>query len=421
MSKRKTTIALASALGGCAVLATSVLGAGTAFADPPASPNLAVHFSASGSDTIQDLYNAFAYGYVGNGFTPIVSNLDSFNAFPIGTNIVSKANAQTLDRPSGSGSGRKALSHSWIPIVNPSDDLWTSPAGATFHLQQDVNGVGGFHTFDIARSSGQPPANLVTTPGASNDHLTYVPLARDAVDVAIGSGTGITDISTTDLQAIYSCTGNADVIVAGSLVFLNGTQIQPKLPQQSSGTRQFFLAALGLPNAPTASCVTDGAVTGGTNNLPENDASQIPNAGDLIPFSAAQWVAQEQTVATGVTNTGTGAITMLTIDGRAAVTGSGSTAAPDTSLTSLYGNPGTAIGPQAVPPAPIPNPGIFARDVYSVVPTANLAGGSAYNSALSTLVTSTLPTDPAATTVISKFGFEPITFAGGFLHSDWDL
>ncbi|HEY0246795.1 MAG TPA: hypothetical protein VGC45_00915 [Gryllotalpicola sp.] len=448
MAHLKSKTLLGGLAAAAALVTVSAFGIPAANADPLGAPT---DYVAAGSDTIQSLYDGFANGYFDDTHTFVAGVPDqaghkllSFDAFGSST-IQTKVNGPVFNRPGGSGAGRQALSLSYDSALT--DKTLQQTDDAHHSLERAV---------DIARSSGQPPANLRITEvnpvnvddatanqiGGTNDNLTYVPLARDAVDVAIGSEvSGLTDITSEQLKAIYNCQDTDDVTIdAGAheatISFgLSSVTVHIQLPQPNSGTRQFFMAALGAnTNAPGA-CID-------TNpTLQENNAAELDSHG-IIPFSAAQYIAQKNGIAT---DTGVTGITLLTVDRRAAVATVGGKAQPvsDNShptasplSTGLYGNTGTAIPAQDVanPTAPV----TLARDVYSVVPTSEISysqsGGHTVvdgtthlpttvtaDNALGNLVANVLPTQSGA---ITTFGFLTLGFAGqpaDFLHSSWEL
>jgi ABC-type phosphate transport system substrate-binding protein len=407
MNKR-FKLGTAALLAAGATVAVSAFASSAAVADPSYRT-----YTAVGSDTIQSLFDGIAYGY--NGHASAATNLDSFDAFG-SAQITTKASGPSFARPAGSGDGRKALSASW-DSANP---LWKS-----VNLQKDYTGNQTVRSVDLSRSSGQPSSSLLVTGtdiGTSIDNLTYVPIARDAVTIALGSSvSGISDITTAQLKDLYSGTSADGVVFPGGTAdpSVNGTPVHVELPQSSSGTRQFFLTALFGTATPTLWAgvdTTDKVTTGAAaDTLQENNATEVTATG-LIPFSAAQYIAQNNAIAT---DTGVGSLQLPTVDGRPAVSVNSSTgvASASNASNSLYGDTTTPIGAQVSNPT---GDAILSRDVYAVVPTANLNGTGTYNTGLKTLVTSTIPGD---TTAIHDFGFKTVSFfntAADYLHSRWE-
>ena len=141
-------------------------------------------------------------------------------------------------------------------------------------------------TLDYARASA-----LRSEAGTE---LTYIPFARDAVtiamnissdfpkDVALGAAGQATSLFT--LRNIYLGTVTSFIDSAG-----NSVTIRPLLPQQNSGTRQYWVSVLGT---------TEGALTAGGratdlgNTVQEHDGTFLTRDGDIVPFSVGQWLAQ---------------------------------------------------------------------------------------------------------------------------------
>ncbi len=373
------------------VAALAVAGSTTANADPTGGAFRT--YSAVGSDTIQDVYNGFGNGYtIGSTTVNLGAPISSWDAFGTPASIITKAGENSFVRPAGSGDGVRALSAAW----NPAKSTFTDAAG-------NINTV-DHGEVDIARSSGRPSATVFE----SSSNLDYVPLARDAVSVAIqtaGSPVTLpTNFTTADLAFLYSGTGtptNSGLqIVAGAPVFHSGSTNVPlhvQLPQASSGTRSFFLGAIGV------GCSGQPAIAAYVpSTIAENHADALNTLGDIAPFSAAQWIAQKHGLSSTFTGTNQATLAIASIGGVDAVTGTGTSSAPG----ALYG---AAIG-APIDTIPATGVGAFARDVYSVIPTANRSNAELY-----TLVTNTLPQASylSGTTVrfvVEDFGFRHLSY-----------
>lgn len=349
-------------------------------ADPPASPQRT--YQAAGSDTIEQLAKGYTLGYFANGANrgPFATSLGSWDAFGPKTNhtteflsqIQPKSTGATFYRPAGSGEGIKALSASWNPgtsaytvLRDLNDDGDTTDPGEsiTTNLQQ-----GGQHEIDVARSSSRPATSAGV--GTANDKLVYYPVARDAVSAAFQQGASpvtINGLTTAALTFIYNAgstgtfTGSGFTISAGSgstdPVYTAGGQnltLHPILPQASSGTRSFFLNSIGVTSI--GSWVQQG--------VEENDGSVLATAGDIVPFSAAVWIAQKNGN-DNVTFGGSSTVKLLNIDSKSPTTGTAPSLLPDTNATSgLFGDPAVA------PASPTLGNAVYARDVYLVVPSS---------------------------------------------------
>ncbi|NYG98850.1 hypothetical protein FJ656_24315 [Schumannella luteola] len=275
-----------------AVAAVAVAGSALvapAFAEPVSNSYVLV-----GSDTLQDSANALINGTdisgslvrvtTGNGAT-----LGSFDAFGSPA-VQTKPNGAFFGRPGGSGAGVTALRAS-ITGVNYS--ATTSP---------NVKAVAITNQVDIARSSSAPGSNA-----NADGKLLYYPFARDAVGYAYkGGNASWANLSAAQLRQIYD----------GTLTNVGGADIKPRLPQTASGTRSFFLGALGY--TAVNSVYSAPAVNDNGNVTAENDATVL-NAGEIIPFSVASWVAQANGVS-GVNST-TGASLGSAVTGVVPVTG----------------------------------------------------------------------------------------------------
>jgi len=325
--------------------------AGLAFSTANAEP-VANGYALVGSDTLQDSTNALTNGTTAGGpFLRITANgstLGNFDAFGSPT-IQTKANGPFFTRPSGSGQGVTALRASITGVP---------------YLGKVITGQ-----VDVARSSSAPTVNAA-------GQLLYVPYARDAVAYAYKGGTAAWgSLSSAQLKQIFD----------GTLTTVDGVAIKPRLPQTGSGTRNFFLGALGYTGT-SAPGVND---TG--NTTAENDANVLA-AGEIIPFSVASWIAQ----ANGVTGSNT-----------------------TTAATAALGTPlGSTVPFTGTVPALVPSPAyygstVFGRDTYLVVEYARVTVGDAkYDAGLANLVSGSatsltnfgsLSSQPGA--VKKKFGF----------------
>lgn len=353
-------------------VAAGLLAGGIAVATPAMADPVTSGYALVGSDTLQDSANALVNGSSVTGAgVRVASNgvfLGSFDAF--GSSLIrTKNTGGYFTRPGGSGAGVNALR--------------ASITG---------NAVGGYaagavtNQVDIARSSSGPGSNA-----NANGLLVYVPYARDAVSYAYRvpasdttTATALASLTATQLTAIYS---------AAAPTAINGHDITPRLPQINSGTRSFFLGALGLGTSGPGTAVPSG------DNLAsgpqENTGGQI-NDYEIIPFSAASWIAQSNNAAPN-TIASDANLHLGAIGGTAAYTGSG---------TSLV--PNQAFYDSAT----------FGRDTYLIVEYARVnPSDPKYDANLAKLVDSTqgtsslvsfntaVPTQPGA--VKAKFGFRP--------------
>lgn len=242
----------AIATAGASALAI-VASSGSALADPPRgvtpSPSDIV---GVGSDTTQFVMDYYASQY---NKTPASAGhkLYSFDAVKPGSNppvtgdpIVTKQGCAPIARPNGSSAGIAAL------------------------LADTKNCI------DFARSSrAKNPTGEAS--------LAFFAFARDGVTwAAVPSSHTPKSLTPTQLRAIYACsTRNWNQIDPS----LPSNTIQPYLPQVGSGTRAFFLGAIGLTDSTVGACVNQ--------KIEENNGRPLtgkPNA--LVPYSIARWIAQ---------------------------------------------------------------------------------------------------------------------------------
>ncbi|MFB6889135.1 substrate-binding domain-containing protein [Kitasatospora sp. NPDC056327] len=320
---RKTAAKLLAAVA----IATSVatVATGTAVADPSTLPTLplAQDIVGVGSDTTQAVLNQFSTDYnafLGAGST--LPRLYSWDATGSAT-IQTKVGATTpFNRPNGSGAGIASL---------------TSVSKTTV---------------DFARSS-RGPKNSVPG-GAPGDPLSdlFVAFAKDAVSYATkttGSNAPI-NLSKADLVKIYNC----DVTTWRGLnpadLTLPTTTIKAYLPQASSGTRSFFLQALGLANA--GACVTVNPT------VQENQGTDpiLNDADAIVPYSVAHYIGQVYN-GHGAGTDQAGNLTIRSIDGIAPV-------AADNTLSLSFSN------------------SVFGRVVYNVVRDTEWAATDTQGTAL---------------------------------------
>ncbi len=233
-----------------AAVAMLAVSAVPAHADPKFTP-AATDLVGVGSDTTQDVLNALATGY--NAAHPGKPKLASFDATPKGSKIKPKAGAATIERPDGSSAGIKAL-------------------------QNDADGA-----LDFARSSRAKKAD------GTEAALTFFPFGQDGVTWATHYQTNAPkSLSKSQLASIYRCSAKARYWdqVGGKKVKGKRQKIQPYLPQLGSGTRSFFLGAIGLTDAQVGSCVN--------GKLQENDGKVLPkgNKNYIAAYSIGKWIAQ---------------------------------------------------------------------------------------------------------------------------------
>jgi ABC-type phosphate transport system substrate-binding protein len=344
--------ALFSAVG--ALCATVALAAGPASADP-GTPTDYRQLAGTGSDTTQSVMNSFGNKLRDGSLDRVIASYDATGS----AQIKVSAPGPTFNRPNGSTNGVKALTAS----INPTGTyLW--------------GGVNIAGQLDFARSSSAPSSS---TPGTV---LTYIPFARDAVSYAyadLGNQSIPANLSKTEIANIYRGVTTTFVDAGGAT-----RTYKPILPQAGSGTRSFFLSSIGI---------TEAQLTPGLPTVQENDGSQIDAVGEIVPFSVAAWIAQDN------------AASPNTIDDNGITLGSVDTVAPLTADFKL--NPSFGM----------------TRLVFNVVETSRLSGTNAKDTLLQDTFAGPDSQVCSARATLSIYGFAAIgsqcgnttTFKSGYV------
>jgi ABC-type phosphate transport system substrate-binding protein len=299
LKKNKLRLGVATAAAACALALT--ISATPAFADPSGFKTL----SGVGSDTIQDVMN---------GMGSQVGAIGSYDAVDPGTQavgglITTKSNGNPFIRPNGSGDGVNALSDS----IEGGTHLW--------------NGVSILNQVDFARAS--------SFQGSTGTDLTYIPFAQDAVTYAVNAGSdfprnlvvgssadAVTKLS---LYNIYHCLKTTYLDSNGDSI-----TIHPLTPQAKSGTAKFWASTLGFSDTSLPTCVKRVNTDATPATIEEHNGTTIDDAGDIVPFSIAQYIAQGNHAsiaqAFGVTvNERRGNVVLGSIGGQPAIRESGAT------------------------------------------------------------------------------------------------
>jgi hypothetical protein len=385
---------------GMALVGIALVGAGALTSPAKADPKQFGGVVGVGSDTVQDVFNAFT-GYTnGTDYTPLhatttgARQIISFDAIDP-ANINNKCISTVLggpgfNRPNGSGAGKKALSRA----VDGTG--WSDVNCSTNANGNDVSGQ-----IDFGRSSSGPAAGDLGT------DLTYIPFGRDGVSFAfyskngtVAGGTAFDTLSPAELTSIYASAGTGIDITHGA----NTVHITPCGIQTSSGTYGFWNGIIGGATAEgTATTLCNGNPLG---RAEENSGDALKSRGDyvaglashtndevIIGFSAGSFAARLN-----------GAAPLLganTIGGIGTITG--------------LGAPLTGTAPSLTPNATFYNDTTFGRNVYVILPTGTVA--NAGNNDIKSLFVTTY-SDPATQLVpitssvvcqngptIGKFGF----------------
>jgi hypothetical protein len=375
---------LALALAITATLGSSLVG--SANADPK---QLGAAIGV-GSDTIQDVANAFAGNTNNINYPPIQSSvatgqrqITSFDAIPpagvTGNCITVKPGAPTIDRPNGSTQGRRALSRA-IDGTGYGNTVAPVNCGG-------INNVSGLIQF--ARSSAGPAAGDLGT------DLTYIPFGRDGVSFAYyrAAGAPVTTLTRAQLTTLFT-TGPQTI---------GGVRIVPCGIQAGSGTFTFWntVTTATTTNEATATAECNALVANALGGrAEENDGNALKARGDalaaipanandqvIIGFSAASFIAKSNLVAPGTPPAGVG---------MGAISDNGSAV--------NLGSPVTGTAPTLAPSATFYNDGVFGRNVYNVF-SRLVIESVVGNADLKSLFVSSTSSVCSATTTISTFGF----------------
>jgi ABC-type phosphate transport system substrate-binding protein len=265
------------------LLATAVVTAsatamavGPALADPingsgkPVTPR-ETDVVGVGSDTIQFLLDQFSFDY--NKSHKTGTHLYSWDALNPKTgltdNISLKSGCAKIPRPNGSSAGIATL--------------------AANTKTKDKK----HFCADFARSSR---GRASTDPSRGPGGIQFVALGKDAVTFATNATTNApSNLTTAQLNSIYSCS-----VTNWSQVGGKSAPIKAELPQTSSGTRAFFLTAIGLGTSGPGGCVTSTA----EENEGVNPVLAGPNV--IFPFSIGKYIAEKFHSANCVNKTCTG-------------------------------------------------------------------------------------------------------------------
>lgn len=287
------------ALASAAALAAAVGLSGPASADPPAIRLI----PGVGSDTTQDVLNGAAavVTYGGNKV------LGSYDATGGGT-ITTQTGGTAFTRPNGSGAGVSALVSSQKGVttggysLNPGDVKF---ARSSSGVPAATGGSFAYIPYAVdAVSYAFAPGFSYTNIPSGVDTSTGLPLATRDTD-----GDGILDLTLANIYRV-NATGTATVTLEtiGSTPnqpvtigrATSTADIVPLIPQASSGTRKFFLKTLTGSETGQGTAVSDTYDDDGLSGTPEvsiqeHDGASVATVGNaIVPFSIAQWIAQDK-------------------------------------------------------------------------------------------------------------------------------
>lgn len=385
MLNTKKAKSLAFAVAATALIGAAASAGGSASADPK---QYDAPFVAVGSDTTQDLMNAFAGFENGVNYTPLQTDaatgqkqIVSWDATAGGlttTCITARTGGPSFNRPNGSGAGRTAL----LSTI--------TGGGTTSNTNCGTGTTSASGQISFARSS--------SLSGTAGTTLAYVPIARDALSFGYyrAAGAPVTSLTVAQLTQIFSTT--AGVNIGGVQIF--GCDIQ-----SGSGTGQSWRTKINGAVTPlTTTTVCDGAIDPTTGAafgpMQENDGSSLVAQGDVV----------------NVTNPGAQVIVGFSVGGfigkanGAARGGMPATVGIGTISDISASNPVTGTAPNLVGSTTY-YATTFGRDIYNVFP-ASVINSAFGNDAIKQLFKGATSKACLATVTIQKFGFLPIATCG---------
>jgi ABC-type phosphate transport system substrate-binding protein len=270
------------------VMAGTAIAAGPALADPINAKHKAVEPQAYdivgvGADTDDTLFDQFAFDYDTTHKTHNASHpyLYSFDATPpthplqtSGSIIQTKKGCAKIQRPDGTGAGITQF--------------------------EDPAKTGKDYCIDFARAASYRPSTDPLNFGPGGD--IYVALAEDAETFAVNKGGNApTNLTTADLQAIYSCSATKWGQIPGTSPTIANDPIVALLPPTTAGVTKFWLQKLGLPTSPAACLIGTGAIKSETLQQNQGISSifyvtvkgkKVPNPNVIVPISVGKYIAQ---------------------------------------------------------------------------------------------------------------------------------
>jgi ABC-type phosphate transport system substrate-binding protein len=261
--------------------------ASPALADPINSHNKAVtpksyDIVGVGADTDDTLFDQLAWDYdtthkTHNKSHPYIYSFDATPPnHPLQTTslIQTKAGCAKVQRPDGTGAGITQFE---------------APAK-----------TGKYRCIDFARAASYRPSTDLLNYAPGGD--IYVPLAEDAEVYAVNKGGNApTNLTTADLQAIYSCADTTWGQIPGTSPSIASQPIVALLPPTTAGVTKFWLKQLGLSSTPASCLIGTGANKTAVLQQNQGLSSQfftkkngktVPNPNVVVPISVGKYIAQ---------------------------------------------------------------------------------------------------------------------------------
>lgn len=365
--KQKLIRAAAAVTAVGATAATALVGSTAVQADPIQYSN---PLRTYGSDTIQDVTNAFAGYSNGVFFDELRTSNDfvvvSWDAFPANSCIAPAPNFGLILRPNGSSNGQRVLSAAKNGFSWPFSP--TSLCGGQKAVPSSL--------VQFSRSSSGPGSRENPT-GA----LTWLPMGRDNLSFAYAKPSGTfptqTEISAADLTALH--------LTGPQLV--NGTPVIACGIQDGSGTYGSWMDRIGLDpditedSTGTATCNLAGGVPDTDGRLQENNSPELIAKAGLLGSMTSDIC---DGVAGGAEVSCEDAQLVIGYSASQFIARGNGVGFPDSDLSSVNGgmgkvaevaaNPVTGTAPNLAPVAAAYSDATFGRDVYYIAPTADVTG-----------------------------------------------
>ena len=270
--------------GAAAAATVAAVAIAPAMADPITSSGKAVNPAETdivgvGSDTIQQVLDQFSIDYnasLKSRTAPRLYSWDATNPSTAAVHDIIRAKTKCAKAPRPNGSSEGIL----------------GSAGGPYGLTANTLTSDRKHNcIDFARSSrGRATGDPAAGPGG----IQFAPFAIDAVSYATNAVSNApTNLTTADLAKIYTCqVTNWDAFKGGH----KGT-INAQLPQTGSGTRKFFLTALGGGTPITPGPCVDSGKNESPNNLPEENEGvnkYLGGKNTIYPYSIGKFIAESQ-------------------------------------------------------------------------------------------------------------------------------
>jgi hypothetical protein len=309
---------------------------------------------------------------------------DGINAGTAASCISTKPGGPLFDRPNGSGNGVLALRASFGKAPSPNTSGFQATANSCTGAVVNIPGQ-----VDFARSSSKPSATATTD-------FTWIPFARDAVSYAVAFK------GTIDSSVYTLSTGQLTSLYTNGTITSGGTTVRACLPQSGSGTRKFWVGAVGVSDG-TASAAANSAASGCGDTIEEHHGDAFNtkaqsilgnNEAAVFPFSVAQWIGQANHTMNDVSGAArTAGVDLGDIDNVSAgphpYTGTAPNLVADQAF--YFHSSGGTIG-------------TFGRDVYNVLRTSKLSGPTG-DAGLISLFSGSSSAVCAATSTITALGF----------------